>query len=292
MDRRADRRASRDNITMGLLAALGVTVCFAIMDALAKLLSQTYDPFYIVWVRYMGQAVVTLAVFAPVLGTVARARRPGLQVVRSTLLLGATLFFFASFAFLPLAEVTAIAQIAPLIITGLAALVLGEQIGPLRWAAVGAGFIGALIIIQPGSASFQPAAFLALCGALSFAMFSIATRFLGSEDSIQTTFFFTGIVGSIFASIAVPFVWVVPAMADLPAILAIGVFGAGGQALLIVAMRYAPASTVAPLLYVQLLWSTILGFALFGDVPGATTLWGAALIVAAGLFVRLRETRG
>lgn len=273
----------------GILAILAVTVLFACMDATAKVLGETYEPFFVVWARYAGQAVGTLLVFAPRLRQVLRTTQLKLQVFRSTLLFGATILFFTGFALLPLAEAVAIAQVAPLFIMVMAALVLGERVGPYRWGAVAAGFIGALVIIRPGTEAFDWNALFPLGGAFLFASFSIATRYLGASDTVWTTFVYTGTVGALAASLAVPFFWQTPAVADLPLLVLIGVIGAAGQAMLILAMRFAAASLVAPFLYIQLVWSVSLGYGIFGEIPEAPTLAGAAIVVVAGLVIHWRE---
>lgn len=259
------------------------------MDATGKFLSQNHDPMFVVWARYAGQAVITLLVFFPRLTTIAKTTNLKLQFIRSGFLFGATLFFFSAFAIMPLAEVTAIAQVAPLLILAMAALILGEKVGKYRWGAVGIGFIGAMIIVRPGSEAFDLAAVLPLGGALCFAAYSISTRYLGSSDSVWTTFFYTGMVGAVGASLMVPFFWSTPQAGAMPWLILIGALGAAGQAMLIIAMRYAPVSLVAPFFYLQLVWSAILGFLVFNDVPASNTVLGAAIVVSAGLIVHWRE---
>jgi drug/metabolite transporter (DMT)-like permease len=168
-------------------------------------------------------------------------------------------------------------------------LVLREKVGLFRWGAATLGFIGAMVIIQPGASSFSWGSLCILVGAMMFAAFSISTRILGRSDSVSTTFFYTGMVGAIGISLIVPFYWEVPQVVHLPWILVIGLFGAAGQGLLIVALKFAAPQVIAPLLYVQLIWAGGIGFVTFGDVPGTNALIGAAIIVAAGLIVQWRE---
>ncbi|MEM6488399.1 MAG: DMT family transporter [Pseudomonadota bacterium] len=274
----------------GILALVGVTLLFGCMDATAKYLGGRYDPFFVVWARYAGQAVATLVIFAPRLATLARTDRPGLQILRSTLLFTATVLFFTGFSLMPLAEASAIGQLTALFITALAALVLGERVGPYRWSAVVAGFLGAMLIIQPGTGALGWAALLPMAGALAFAAYSIATRVLGSGENPWTTFLYTGSVGALAASLAVPWFWSVPAVADLPVFALLAAAGALGQALLIFAMRLAPASLLAPFLYLTVVWAGLNGYLLFDEVPGPATLAGTAVIVGAGLFVHWRES--
>lgn len=267
-----------------------VTVCFASMDATAKELTQRYDPFFVVWARYTTHAVGALIILAPFLGRLFRTEQFGMQALRSGLLFTATIFFFSGFAVMPLADVIAVAQVAPLMITAMAALILAERVGPYRWAGVIVGFLGALIIVRPGGDGFGWAALLPIGGSLAFAAYSIATRFLGGRDSPWTTFLYTATVGSLVASLAVPFVWVTPDWSDVPLFLMLGAFGAAGQALIVAAFQYASASVLAPFLYVNLIWAALFGLFLFGETPDIWTVAGASLIIAAGLFVRHRES--
>ena len=237
----------------------------------------------------MGQAVVTILIFLPRLPRVMRSERVGLQVLRSGFLLAATLLFFFGFSLVPLADGAAIAQVAPFFIMGLAVLVLGETVGWFRWCAATLGFIGAMVIIQPGAAAFTWGSLLLLGGATMFAAFSISTRVLGRSDPVSTTFLYTGMVGAVAMSLIVPFYWEVPNAVDIPWIVVIGLFGAAGQGMLILALKFAAPQVIAPLMYFQLIWAGSIGYAVFGDVPGTNALIGAAIIVAAGLIVQWRE---
>lgn len=275
----------------GILCIVATTLCFSSMDTMAKLLSARYDPFYIVWARYSSQAVLTFLVFLPQLGVLLRANRPGLQILRSAFLFAATCLFFSGLAIMPMIDVIAVAQVVPLLITGLAALVLSERVGPYRWLGVVAGLIGAMVILRPGFGGVGIASLLPLTAAFVFACYSIATRFLGNEDSVWTTFIFTGMFGAIGASIAVPFFWEVPDIADVPAMVLMGIFGAAGQLALIFAFSYAAASLLAPFLYISMVWAALLGFFVFAEVPDIWTITGAFMIICAGLYVRHRELK-
>ena len=265
------------------------TALFASMDAIGKGLMQRHDPFQVVWARYAAQAVIVAIIVSPRLGRVIRTARPGLQVIRSALLFMATLCGFFAFSVMPLADATAIFQTAPLAITALAALVLREPVGPRRWAGVMVGFLGALIIVRPGADVFQPAALLPMLGALFFAGYSIATRFLGRDESYWTTFLYTAALGALIASAFVPLVWVTPTWGDAALMLAMGAIGSAGQFLLIVAFNTAPASAIAPFTYAGLIFATLWGYVFFGDAPDGWTATGAAVIVGSGVYVWRRE---
>jgi len=265
------------------------TALFASMDAIGKGLMQRHDPFQVVWARYAAQAVIVAIIVSPRLGRVIRTARPGLQVIRSALLFMATLCGFFAFSVMPLADATAIFQTAPLAITALAALILREPVGPRRWAGVMVGFLGALIIVRPGADVFQPAALLPMLGALFFAGYSIATRFLGRDESYWTTFLYTAALGALIASAFVPLVWVTPTWGDAALMLAMGTIGSAGQFLLIVAFNTAPASAIAPFTYAGLIFATLWGYVFFGDAPDGWTATGAAVIVGSGVYVWRRE---
>lgn len=276
-------------ITKGIACALMVTLSFAAMDAISKELSQTYEPLFVVWMRYITQAIGSLIIFAPRLVERLRTKHLGLQILRSTLLFCSTLMFFYGFAHLPLAEVNAIAQVGPLAITALAALILGERVGIHRWTGVAIGLLGALIIIRPGLGSAGWPVLFPLAGTLCFAFYNIATRFLGRDDSIWTTFLYTGLVGAVAASLFLPSVWQTPSITHLPLVLLIGVFGSLGQLMLVLALSYAAASLIAPFFYTSFLWAVLLGIFLFGEWVDFWTILGAGIIISAGLYVRHRE---
>lgn len=277
------------DVQKGMLLVVIVTFFFSSMDTVSKTLSQTYEPLFVVWWRYFVHTVLALIIFAPRLKNLLKTDRPGLHLLRSLLLFVATILFYYAFATLPLADATAIAQVAPLAITALAVLILGEKIGLHRWASVVIGFVGALIIARPGFGAFGWAGLLPLGGALCFAAYSIATRFLSGGESVWTTFIYTGVIGALASCFYVPFVWQTPAVTDLPLFFAVGLFGAIAQGTLIIALSFAPASTLAPLLYFSLIWGASFGFIIFDEVPDFLTISGAAIIVGAGLYVRHRE---
>lgn len=274
------------NRVKGAICMVGVTLMFQAMDASAKILGQRYDPFFVVWVRYLVQVVVVTLAVAHLLPGLLVTRQLPLQLLRSSFLFGATVLFFWSLALMPLADVAAVAQVAPLIITAMAAIFLAERVGLNRWLGVFVGFVGALIILRPGFGDTGWEVLLPLGAALCFSALNITTRFLEGVDSVWTTFLYTGLVGTVAATAAVPWFWETPAWSDVPIFLAMGLFGTLGQFLLIMALTYATASLLAPLLYLNLVWATALGFVLFADLPDHWTILGAAMIVAAGLYVQ------
>ncbi|WP_316014006.1 DMT family transporter [Roseobacter sp. HKCCA0434] len=276
------------DLKRGILLMLGSILCFTLMDASAKALTADNPPLMIVWARYAGQVFWTVLLLAPRLPRLLRTRHPGLQLTRSALLFGATLCFVLALSRLPLASAVAVFQVAPLVTALLAVLFLRERVGPRRWAALLVGFAGALVIIRPGADLFDPFALLPMLAATSYAAYAIVTRALGQDEDPMTSFVYTGLFGAAVTSVALLWTWQMPASEDWWLFAALGAIGALGQLLLILALRYAPASTLAPFLYVGLAIATVWGVLFFDEWPDAATLTGAAMIVGAGLFVWYR----
>ena len=252
-----------DAQTRGMIAIILAMLFFTCMDGFAKHLLETYPTVQVVWARYAGQTLLLVIVFAPRLRSLAHTRHPRLQLARSVFLFGATALFFTSLNFMDLAETVAIFEVAPLLITVLAALVLGEQVGPRRWIAVCIGLCGALVIIRPGLDVFQPAALLPLGAAMCMACYQISTRMLGAGDGIWTTMLYTAGFGTLVASIAVPFYWEPPTLEAGLIMLTFGWIGFVGHLLLVYALGQAPASTLAPFNYAGFCWALLIGFFVF-----------------------------
>jgi drug/metabolite transporter (DMT)-like permease len=273
----------------GILWMLATTFCFVSMDALAKHLSESYPVPQVVWARYVFHLLILALALGPRLPRAVRTERLGLQCLRSLFLLGATGLFFAALSFIPLADATAIMFVAPILVTALSMPLLGEHVGPQRWASVVVGFLGALVIIRPGSDAMDPAALLALGAAGCYGCYQIATRRLSATDAPLTTLVYSAAVGVVVSSAVVPFFWVMPSPADWLTMMGLGLFGGLGHFALIKAFQAAPAATVTPFGYANLLWATLFGFVIFEDLPDAWTLCGAAIIAASGLYILHRE---
>lgn len=275
--------------TRGILGILAAMLLFTCMDSCGKYLLERNNTVMVVWARFMSQTVLVLAVSAPMLPGLARTRKPGLQVTRSTLHACATAMFYYGLNFMGLAENTAVFEVAPLLITVLAALILAERVGPRRWTGVAVGLCGALIIIRPGLDVFQPAALLPFGAASCMATFQIVTRLIGTADRMGTTMIYSGMVGMLASSAILPWWWETPGIADAVLMASFGWLGYLGHLALVYALGQAPASTLAPYNYSGFLWAIVLGFAIFGDMPDAATLVGAAVILGAGIYVWHRE---
>src|SRR5690606_37924673 len=278
------------NQRLGILMLLASVLLFTLMDALGKHLTARYHPGQVIWARMAINLAIVLAVLAPRLAVVARSSAPLLQVGRGLTQVASIGLFFTALQFIGLAEATAIMDINPVLITLGAALFLGERIGPRRAAGIGAALLGALIVIRPGAGVFHPAALLPLLGAVSYAAGAIMTRMVRGDGTATSIPWSTG-VATLVASTVVPFVWQPVAAGDLWEFLALGLVGTAAQALLIQAFAMAEAAAIAPFGYTGLIWAALWGWLFFGAVPDGWTVTGATLIVAAGLYVWLREHR-
>ena len=264
---------------------------FSTMDAIAKSLMPFFEVEQIVWARYTGQMVIVAGFLMPRLTTLVRTSHLGLQLLRSALLFAATFLFFTSISRMEIASATAVMNIHPMILTIGAALFLGEALGPRRIFAIAMAFVGALIIIRPGSDIFSTAALLPLGAGFCYGTYSLATRLLGRDEHIMTSYLYTALIGTICATALTWPVWQAPELWQWGAFLGLGCVAALGQYSLIRSLTIAEAGAVAPFGYAGVLFSTLYGLFFFSEVPDALTILGAVIIVASGLFVWYRETR-
>ena len=278
-----------DDPLRGILLIIAAMVFFSMSDACSKVLGQVLPPIEIVWLRYSGFTLLMLPALLrrPALF---RSAAPALQIGRGLGLLGSALFFTAGLRFLAMADATATSFVSPLFITALSIPVLGEKVGLRRWSAIFVGLIGVLIVVRPGTSTFNPASVLPLLSSVSWACGIVLTRKMShSNDGMVTTLGYAAITGWVVTSAMLPFVWEVPTWREV----AIGGFMAGvstaAQWLVVQGYRRANASVLAPFSYTQLVWSSLAGFLLFSMVPDAMTLIGAAVIIASGLYTAHRE---
>nr|WP_081421980.1 DMT family transporter [Tardiphaga robiniae] len=267
------------------------TAFLASSDAMAKYLSRTGMPSVeIAWIRFLVFVLILLPiVLAPASGNPMRSTRPLLQVFRGLGLLCSSIFFIMALGYLPIAEATATGFISPLFVTGLSVLFLGEKVGLRRWTATIAGLLGVLIIVRPGTAAFQPGTIFPIISALGWATALVLTRKISGADRAITTMAFSAITGFLVLSVIVPFYWIVPSWTQIALGVGIGVAATVGHWIVVLAFRYADASVLAPFSYVQLVWVTLIGFFVFGEVPDAVTFAGAAVIIASGVYTAHRE---
>lgn len=273
----------------GILWMLVTILLFVSMDTTAKYLTQSYPVPQVVWARYVFHVLLVCLLLNRRVPHLLRSRRLGLQILRSLLLVVTTGCFVGALSLMPLADASAVLLVAPLIVTGLSVPLLGEPVGIRRWCAVGVGFLGALIIVRPGGDLFGWAALLPLLAALLYAIYQIATRLLSRSDAPETTLLFTGLVGAVVASAIVPWYWITPDMEGLALMTLLGTLGGISQFGLIKAFQAAPAAIVSPFGYSNMIWATLLGLLIFGDFPHWSTLVGAGVLIASGLYVWYRE---
>jgi drug/metabolite transporter (DMT)-like permease len=279
-----------DRPLRGIALLLASTVFLGTSDATSKYLSQTLPSVEIAWIRFLIFALIMIPAMVPGSPIFAlRTRRPVLQIIRGAALLGSSVLFISGLRFLPIAEASATSFVSPLFVTALSIVFLGERVGPRRWLATAAGLVGVLIVIRPGTGAFHPAAIFPVVSALAWASCLILTRLMSGQERAMVTMTYSSIIGFAMLCALVPFVWVRPTWHDILFGTIIGVASTAGQWIVVLAFRYADASVLAPFSYVQLLWVTLLGFVIFGEVPDAWTITGAAFIVASGLYTAHRE---
>lgn len=288
MSESASAEARRRIVGIGLMT--GAFAMFALLDATAKYLVSDLGVGLIVFARYAFSLLfVAIWVWQQGGSSLLITRNGALQVVRGLLLVVSTLTNFIAVGYLQLAQTSSISFSNPLWVCALSPLLLGERVGPRRWMAVIIGFIGVLIIVRPGSASFHWAMLLSLVGALSTALYQIATRKVGAEDRALTSLFYVSLVGSFAAAPLAPIGWVMPGAVQWVLLALMGFYGMFGHYMLTQAHRLAPAPVLAPYVYTQIVWMALIGFVVFGDVPDAMTVVGAGIVVASGLYVFYRE---
>ncbi|MGI9356816.1 MAG: DMT family transporter [Rhizobiaceae bacterium] len=297
---------------LAIFCAIAASLAFTINDITIKFLSGDYALHQIVLIRASVAILITLAVFVPLDGgfTALKTRRPLMHLARGVCVVFANMAFFMSLAAMKIGEATAILFIAPLVITALAVVFLGERVGPRRWIAIAVGLAGVLVIVRPGTGAFQPAALLPLVAAIAYATLHILTRKLGLAEKaaamafyIQLTFIvICGVIGLTLGDgrygnsgdPSVDFLmraWVWPPLGDMAIIVVAGIASAAGGYLISQAYRSAEASVIAPFEYVALPLSIFWGLTIFGEWPDGIAWLGIALIVASGLYAYSREKK-
>jgi drug/metabolite transporter (DMT)-like permease len=281
-----------DNVDRAL-AGIGMTLVamliFSGMDGISKVLTADYHPFEIACLR----SLFTIAALAPFVARdtrTLRTVRPWHQIGRGLCMIVSSIFFIWGLSGLPIADASAIGFVSPLFVTALSIPLLGEQVGIRRWSAVLVGFVGVLIVVRPGSGTFNPAAVFPLASAVAWALGLILTRQMRSSEPVLTTIVYSTVVGIAVTGVALPVVWVAPDLQGWLLMALMGVLSAVGQTMMIVALTRAPASLLSPFSYSQMLWSTLIGLFVFETVPDAVTWLGAAIVIASGLYILHRES--
>lgn len=280
------------NNRLGIGLMVMTTFVFAMQDGLSQYLASEYNVLMVVMIRYWFFAAFVIFVASQRAGGVraaAATSQPWLQGFRGLLLASEICVMVLGFTYLGLVESHAIFACYPLLIAALSGPILGEQVGWRRWAAIGVGFVGILIILQPGFTVFSPLAIVPALAALMFALYGLLTRYAARKDSAATSFFWTGTVGAAFMTAIGIWFWepMTPPDAVLMALLC--VMGATGHFLLIKCYDVAEASAVQPFAYLQLPFAASLGILVFAEAIRPNVMFGASLIVSAGLFTLWRQ---
>ncbi|MBT4933112.1 MAG: DMT family transporter [Rhodospirillaceae bacterium] len=285
----ADPQQNSPALAIVLILITGIIL--AGMDATAKHLALELPILMVIWGRYFFHTVITFSIYAGRTRSLGflRARRPGLQLIRASALFGATSCMYVAITHMQLGDASAIQFLAPVLVTALSGLVLGEHVGPRRWAAVVFGFIGVLIVARPGSGVLGWWALLPLMTAAMLAVYMLMTRIIRDKDAAATTTFYSTAVGAFVLSALVPFVWQSLSPGQWGLMLLMGSAGALGHFMLVRAFFTAEASMLAPFTYSQVVASIIWGLLIFADVPSAWTICGALVVSGSGLYVWYRE---
>lgn len=283
-----------NNARLGIQLMIATTFVFAVQDGLSRYLAAEYNTVTVVMIRYWFFAAFVIALSASRKGgirRVARTSQPFLQALRGVLLVAEICVMVIAFVKLGLVESHAVFACYPLLIAALSVPILGEKVGWRRWAAIGFGFIGVMIILRPGLNVFAPEALIPVLSALLFAVYGLLTRYVARKDSAETSFFWTGVAGAIAITLIGPFFWDPMQGNDWWIMGLLCITGAGGHYLLIKAYEVAEASTVQPFAYFQLVFAAIIGLMVFNETLEFWIALGAGLIIFSGLFTLWRERR-
>lgn len=274
---------TRHQPTLGILLILAAGLLLASQDALSKSLTAVYPVLLVVWLRYLSQSVLMLALFAPRMGlNLLRTQRPWLQLVRGLSLVAITLLFYSALRFIPLGEATAVIFLAPLVVIVLSATWLKEHISRGLWLSVGVGLLGVLLIVRPGGALFTPAILLPLGAAFCFGLYQLLTRRLSATDHPATSNFLSALVGTLSVSVLLPWFWQTPTLVDGLLMATLGATAMTGHMLLTHAYRFGSAASLAPFTYVQIVTATLLGMLFFDHTPDLWAILGMAVIILSG----------
>ena len=285
--------AALPDAVRGILLMCAGVGTFPFMNAAVKLLTPYYPATEITWARFTGHLIVMLIVFLPrYRWALLRTRHLAAQAGRSVMMLASNLLFVMAIGQVPLATASAIGFTAPLIVTALSVPLLGESVGWRRWSAVLVGFGGALVVIRPERGFADPSVLLLLLSSLAYALYQIATRAVGRYDNAATGIIFAALFGSLAMSLAMPFVFVMPhSLFHTALFCSLGLLGGFGHYLVIRAFQCGAAAVIAPLGYVELIGTTVLGYLIFNNLPDLLTWVGAGMIIASGIYIAWRERR-
>ena len=261
-----------------------------VMDGFAKFLSDDLPILQITWARYFFTVVFTLPIMMFFFKKqLVWSDKPKLQILRGLILLSANICFFYAISIISLAKALTLAFVAPLIVTAFSPVMLGEKVGFRRWTAVVVGFIGSLVVIRPGFVELNFASLAALGTGILYGFYLIITRKLSTSDNPLLTLLMTGMVGAILVSAIIPFYWVKPSLNQWSLMAGIGVFACIGHLFLILSLKYADASKLAPLGYTEIIPNVLIGYYFFSELPDYWTYVGLLIIISSGLYISRRE---
>ena len=288
-----DDPASQRLRRIGIAWICLTTLMFALLDASAKWLVQVFPVLQVIWMRFLVHTVLTGALFAPRIGhQLYRVKHPRLQLLRGSMLAAMTALNFFALQYLQLAETGAVQFSVPILIALISAWLLGERLDAKRWVAIGVGFLGVLIIIRPGSHGFHPAIFLSILNAFLYAGFNLMTRRLVGSDNPVTTQLASAAVSTVLLAPFALWQWQTPEGWQTWCVLALaGLSGGLGHTASALAHRYATAAVLGPFLYQQIIYMTLGGWLVFGQIPDSAVALGACVVVASGLYLLWREFR-
>ena len=287
-----NHRFKKQHPFKGVMFFITAIFLISVVDTICKSFTKDLHAIQLVWGYFLG-INLTLWIFFFLKGKkltrLIKTDRLYLQIFRPALLVCSISSLFFGLTYLPIAEATTIGFVAPLFITALSVPILKEKVGIHRWSAVAVGLIGVIIIVRPGSDLWHFASIMPLLGALFFALFQIMTRLLSTTEKTYTTLFYTGLGGFVWSSIIVPFVWTTPSYKYFLVFFITGAMGAIAHLCMINAFDRAEASLLAPYNYTKLLWVSVFGYLVFGDIPSLDMWIGAVIIVSAGIYIIYRE---
>lgn len=281
--------ARADDPVRGILLIVAASLFFSLSDATAKFVSETLPVTEVAWVRYVVFVTLTLLPALRLGRATLRSRKPVLQVMRGIAIVASALLFLYGLQVLPMADAAAINFVSPLFITILSVPILGERVGPRRWIAVGVGLLGAVVAARPGTGALGWAVLLPVLSAVTWALGIVLTRRIAVTDAAGATLAWTAASGLVVLSCLMPFDARLPSPRELGLCLLVGIAASSGQWMVVLGYRQAAASLLAPFSYLQLIWSTLLGYLVFNGRPGTATIVGATIIAGSGLYSAHRE---
>lgn len=281
-----------NNVPLGVMLMIATTVVFALQDGISRHLAGEYNTMMVVMIRYWFFAAFVIALASRARGGLRAAMRtsqPAIQITRGLLLAAEICVAVFGFTLLGLIESHAVFACYPLLIAAFSGPILGEKVGWRRWSAIAVGFVGVLIILQPGFGVFEPAAIIPLVSAIMFAVYGLLNRYAARRDTTATSFFYTGTVGAVLMTGVGIWFWQPMAGPDWLWMIMLCITGVLGHWLLIRCYEAAEASAVQPFAYFQLVFASLLGMLVFGETLRDNVAIGTAIIVTAGLFTLWRE---